>query len=263
MYVLPPLAQASYTLSDGRTVEVINPVEAQTLWGEIHDDPHSPYQVAAAGLTEGDVILDVGAHIGLASLCFAGQAPAARIIAVEPAPKTFACLQANLSRYVPTATAVGKAVGAAPGAAELTFRPYIASASSLYDDSEDEARNMEAYFVNSEADAEGRTLGWRAFNVRETVTVEVTTLAEIMETHAVQRVGLLKIDVERGELEVLRGMNDSAWPMVARVFLEVHDIGGRLGDVTGLLASRGYQVNVSQTPVFRGGSVYLVRAVRP
>lgn len=261
--VLPHYLQRTYTLPDGSEVMTVHRAEAETLWAEIGADPHSPYKLAAAGLTAADTIIDVGAHIGLAALTFAGQAPGARVIAVEPAPKTFECLSANLSRYLPEAIVVNKAIAAEPGTAELIFHPNVASASTLYDDTDDISRNMEAYFVNANSTEEGRRVGWESFNVTEQVTVEVTTLAEIIRAYDVDRIGLLKIDVERGELAALQGLDDASWPLVQRLFLEVHDIDGRVGTIVTLLAERGFRATVTQTPVFRGGSVFQILADRP
>ncbi|WNM31350.1 FkbM family methyltransferase [Streptomyces sp. Li-HN-5-11] len=252
-----------YTLSDGRTVLAVHPTEAGTIWGEINDDPDSLYRRAAVGLPADETIIDVGAHIGLAAVFFADRVPGVRVLSIEPAPRTFACLEANLTRHVPGAVACRAAVGAQPGTATLTFRPYIASASSLHEDREDQDRNLEAYFTNTHTvDEQARAVGRGYFEVSETVSVDVTTLAALMKEHAVDRVGLLKVDVERGELEVLRGIDPDVWPRIRRVVLEVHDIAGRLGEIVGLLAGLGYEVTVSQTPVFAGGSVFLVLARR-
>ena len=44
-------------------------------------------------------IVDVGAHIGMASILFALKYPTARIIALEPEPANFAALVRNTSAY--------------------------------------------------------------------------------------------------------------------------------------------------------------------
>ncbi len=45
------------------------------------------------------MIVDVGAHIGMASILFALRYPTARIIAVEPEPSNFAALTRNTAPY--------------------------------------------------------------------------------------------------------------------------------------------------------------------
>ena len=64
-------------------------------------------------------IVDVGANVGAASLLFAGRAPRARLLAVEPSPDVFPRLVANIQRsglqdrVTPIAAAIGARAGLA------------------------------------------------------------------------------------------------------------------------------------------------------
>lgn len=247
-------------LPDGRTVACANPGEAHFLWQEITTD--SPYSAAGRGLRPGDVIVDVGAHIGLATLHFADQAPGTHIVAVEAAPHTFAALRRNVAAHVPTATALHAAVGAARGTALLRYRPLSSSMSTLHPDAEDERRNLDAYLTNIGADPTVRSSFHGRPDPVDTVEVGVVPIADILREQEITDVALLKIDVERAELDVLDGIPDTAWPHIGRLVIEVHDIAGRLGMITGRLATLGYQVRVTQAPIFAGGSVYTVLATR-
>lgn len=247
-------------LPDGHVVSAVQEAEAHTLWEEISSA--APYRSAAEGLRPDEAVIDVGAHIGLASLLFARLAPESRLLAFEPAPKAFACLEENLARHLPGALASRQALGAAPGKSELIYRPYVASASTLYDDAEDDTRNLEAHLANIGADERTREVVRRTFDVTQRVQVEVTTLTAALAEHGVDKVGLLKIDVERGELDVLDGIDPACWPRIRRVLLEVHDMDGRLGRVVSRLAGLGFRATVSQWGVYVGGSVHLVFAER-
>ncbi|MFH0520379.1 FkbM family methyltransferase [Streptomyces sp. M41] len=247
-------------LPDGRVVSAVQEAEAHTLWEEISSA--APYRSAAEDLRPDEAVIDVGAHIGLASLLFGRLAPDSRLLAFEPAPKAFACLEENLSRHLPGALAFRQALGAAPGKSELIYRPYVASASTLYDDAEDDTLNLEAHLDNIGADEQTREVVRRTFDVTQRVQVEVTTLTAALAEHGVDRVGLLKIDVERGELDVLDGIDTAFWPRIRRVLLEVHDIDGRLGRIVSRLAGLGFRATVSQWGVYVGGSVHLVLADR-
>ena len=46
-----------------------------------------------------------------------------------------------------------------------------------------------------------------------------------------EKIDLLKIDVEKGELEVLNGIEDADWPRIHQIVMEVHDLDGRVGMV--------------------------------
>ena len=62
----------------------------------------------------------------------------------------------------------------------------------------------------------------------------------------VDRIDLLKIDVEGCELRVLRGVDDADWPRVAAVSAEVHDVDKRVAHVVALLESKGFVVRVER-----------------
>jgi FkbM family methyltransferase len=77
------------------------------------------YEGAVADWSAVDMIIDVGANIGAATLWFAGHAPTARVLAVEPGPDVFPRLVANIlrsglqDRVTPVAAAVGAEAGLA------------------------------------------------------------------------------------------------------------------------------------------------------
>lgn len=52
-------------------------------------------------------------------------------------------------------------------------------------------------------------------------------------------VDLLKIDVERAELAVLRGVQPEDWPRIRQVSMEVHDVDGQLQRVLDVLQTQG------------------------
>ena len=54
----------------------------------------------------------------------------------------------------------------------------------------------------------------------------LVTVSDVIDRHGVTGVGLLKVDVERAELAVLRGVSPAHWPIVRQVAMEVHDSAG-------------------------------------
>lgn len=78
-----------------------------------------------------------------------------------------------------------------------------------------------------------------------------------------RQVDLLKVDVERAELDVLSGISPDDWHKIQQVVLEVHDIDGRLQVVQSLLATAGFHNVVSeQDASLVGTSLYNVYATR-
>jgi len=250
----------SYTLPDGRKVQCRDRQEAASVWEEIVGG--GSYAAAATGLGPGDVILDIGAHIGLAALHFAVVAPGARILCFEPAPASFSLLRANLDRHVPDAEAVPLAVGAGPGERDLACFPRATTFNTLYPDAQDDRRNREAFLANLQIPAVVKRKAMRELDTLEHCRVRVTTVSDAVAEHHLDEIALLKIDVERGEQAVLDGIAGDLWPRVRRGVIEVHDLDGRLGSTVSRLEDLGFTVTTRQDANFTGGSVHVVVARR-
>ncbi|HUJ45403.1 MAG TPA: FkbM family methyltransferase [Opitutaceae bacterium] len=125
---------------------------------------------------------DVGANLGLTSLPMLQSLPDCRVLSFEPSPNSLPWLERTIaeSPYARRWTLVPKAVGAAPSIAEFSLSP---PAFALYD---------------------GLKGTQRAASVRR-VQVEVTTLDVEWERIGRPDVSAIKVDVEGGELDVLRG----------------------------------------------------------
>jgi FkbM family methyltransferase len=117
-------------------------------------------------------VVDVGANIGVASLQFRARYPGARIVCCEPDPNTFPKLQRNLGAD-PNAELVNVAIAAEDGE-RILFSSPAAVVSSFQ----------------------------RTLPEQREVPVRTTTLARLFDDHGLDRVDLLKVDVEGAETEV-------------------------------------------------------------
>lgn len=130
------------------------------------------------------VLIDVGANKGHYSQEALKYNPTINIYAVEPHPKIFTYLSANLR---------GKNV--------VTINKGLSRESGilkLYDHADKDGSPHASLFEDVIADIHGA-----AATVAH--QVEVTTLDKIVEAHNINEISLLKIDTEGNELEVLRG----------------------------------------------------------
>jgi acyl carrier protein len=92
---------------------------------------------------------------------------------------------------------------------------------------------------------------------------ELRTLSSVIDAEAIERIDLLKIDVEKSERDVLAGIADHDWPKIQQVVIEVHDIEGRLEEVQRLLAEHGFEVVAFQKEDLVNTGIHNVYAVRP
>ena len=86
----------------------------------------------------------------------------------------------------------------------------------------------------------------------------MTTVSDIIHRHGLSHVSLLKIDVERAELDVLTGIAESDWQRISQVVLEVHDVQDRLHQVKQLLTEKaGFtSMIVTQDEQLKGSTIF-------
>ncbi|WP_433599266.1 FkbM family methyltransferase [Nocardia sp. CA-135953] len=250
-------------LDDGRTVTCTSPAEARMLWGEM-TEPHGFYQRAAACLCPGDVALDIGANIGLCAIMFADTCPGIQVIAVEPVPMTFRCLDRNIAAHVPNGISLEIAIGATPGTRPFTWYPNASANSGFFADREADDEATKIYLRNCGLDDKAIALITTGLHDGVPLEVGVTTVSAILDEHCRDsEIGLLKVDVERAELDVLHGITEADWRRIHAVVAEVHDRDGRLREVRELLGRQGMYVQTQQDPRLIGTELHEVFAVRP
>jgi amino acid adenylation domain-containing protein/FkbM family methyltransferase len=260
-------ASRLHKLPNGLTVFHQNPNETRFIYDEIFKE--EVYLKHGIQIRDGDCVVDVGANIGLFSLFVAQYWPNATIHAFEPLPPIFDALQNNAALYGLN----GKVYdcGLSDCSREVVFHFYpndtVISSSAT---SPEEARQLvRSYLRNQEQggeesidDAELDAL----LDMRlqfQSYTCRLRSLSEIIAENAIERIDLLKIDVEGAEQDVLNGIRSDDWAKIQQIVVEVHDVAGRLADVEHQLASHGFVTEREQESQLRATDVYNLYARRP
>lgn len=209
----------------------------------------------------GDVVLDVGANVGVAAVFFAAECGVAVVHSFEPVAPAFALLRENVAA-LPACVPHPYGLSDHEGEAEITYYPGAAAMSGLYADPERDAALVRVVLGNlgmhgSDADAQ---LAGRY--EPQTLRCELHTLSWAIAEEGIDRVDLLKIDVERAELDVLAGVADEDWPRIRQVVLEAHDEDGRAAEIARALEGRGFAVTADQDVAMRGTDVRMLYARR-
>lgn len=94
------------------------------------------------------------------------------------------------------------------------------------------------------------------------ITCAVTTVSRIIDERGLPDIGLLKVDVERAEMDVLVGIRAEHWGRIRQVAMEVH--ADNLDDVRALLqGTAGFEhIAVQQSSDLKGTSIYNLYARR-
>lgn len=98
---------------------------------------------------------------------------------------------------------------------------------------------------------------------KETRTCPLCTVSELINGYELPEVNFLKIDVERGELDVLNGIALQDWPKIQNMVVEVHDIAERVHKVQSKLEQFGFQhIVIEETPLLEGTGLLTVYGKR-
>ena len=221
----------------------------------------SAYLRPGVGVGAGDVVLDVGANVGVAAAFFAVRG-AGEVHSFEPIEPLFRLLEQNVSRF-PACVAHGYGLGAAPATTEITFYPRAAAMSSVYADPVRDGEFVQAYLANNGIEGAAAEESVRAFEEATVLSCELRTVSQVIEEHGLERVDLLKVDVERAERDVLAGIEERDWSRIRQLVVEVHDLDGRLRAILERVRGLGYSVEVDQDPDWAGTEVHMLYARRP
>jgi FkbM family methyltransferase len=221
-------------------------------------------------LEEGACVFDVGANVGLFTLFTHYKVRDARVYAFEPAPPLFRILTSNVERHGVSARLFNHGVSDAERTATFTFYPNSSGMSSFYPDREEEEEALRAILQNqARRGEEGMDDLMRHMDDLleerfrgETFECRLRPLSAVIREESVERIDLLKIDVQKSEVDVLKGLGEEDWKKVRQIVIEVHDIGGRLDEVTAMLEARGYRVEAEQDDMYEGSVLYNLYAVR-
>ncbi len=145
-------------------------------------------------LADGDIVVDLGAHIGAFSVLAAQQARGARIYSYEPEPQNVELLTRNvLLNHV---------------ADQVTICPVAVGGTS----------GRHVFHVSSGG------MGALAAGTEQAtpIFVETVTLQDVFLTHRLDRINLLKVDIEAAEYEMFAALPEEWLARIDRIIMECH-----------------------------------------
>ena len=147
-----------------------------------------------------EIILDLGANIGLSGAYLLSCFPKARLFAVEPDPENAALCRANLAPFGQRARVFTGAVWSRSTKLRLAKGEFRGGREWAVQVAEDDALN---------AGSDGDVQAW--------------TVPDLLKMCGIESVDLMKIDIERAELEVFDESAGDWLPRVRNICIELHD----------------------------------------
>jgi FkbM family methyltransferase len=179
------------------------------------------YLPAGFEVKEDDIVIDIGAHIGVFTIYAASKARRGKVFAFEPFPGNYAMVLENIGLNSTGNVVPFNAAVAGSGGKKMLFLSEENVCHSLY-----------------RFDRQGE----------KSVPVESMTLAQIIEKNGIRRVDLLKIDCEGAEYDILMGADDATLGKIDKISMEYHNIdeSRTAGHMKRFLEGKGYSVEMGK-----------------
>ena len=217
-----------------------NEMETRLILDEILVD--KLYFQEGVSISPGDIVLDVGANIGVFALSAAKQG--AQVYAYEPIPGTFGLLQQNINLHGLANMVHPRNIGLSDRSEEKIMFHYPSMSTwdswNTREDRELVTENLEDVLELLKTAAPIRykalkLLGFKSLQhavmrdaIKKIVASAVRvncrfdTLSGVISQENIKAIALLKLDAELADWEVLDGVKAQDWQRIRQVAMEVH-----------------------------------------
>jgi FkbM family methyltransferase len=176
------------------------------------------YMPAGFEIMNNDIVVDIGAHIGIFSVLAAVRAKQGKVYSIEPMPENYSLLLANIKQNnLKNVTPVNKALSSDIGEKHL----FISSSSGGHS------------FV---------FLDKKITNI----AVQTSTLETIIKEYDIHKIDFLKIDCEGAEYEILFNCPKEVLNKIRKISMECHDIDDKKNSnsLKLFLEANGFEVKI-------------------
>lgn len=255
-----PYKETTFKISHPAIGEIycLNEREARATVHEIWID--ELYLKAGISISAGDVVLDVGANIGVFTLYAAKHG--AHVYAYEPMPPTYAALQQNIEARGLDQLVQTRNIGLSDRVEEKAMFHYLKASvcdawtaqdrlfTHLTENWEDTLEMFEAadpdrstaihcLASRSEQQAAVHQMIKDISSDVIQVKCKFDTLSGVMAKEKIKFIDLLKLDAELADWEILNGVTGRDWERIRQLAMEVH-VASDVKAISQFLTDRGF-----------------------
>ncbi len=148
------------------------------------------------GIREKDIVLDIGAHIGIFSIFASKIARKGKVYAFEPSPESFKLLKENISlNNLKNIIPVNKGFSSKKGGRKM----YISN----------EDHREDSFYSRGKKEIEIKTI----------------SLNDFFKEYNIDKIDFLKMDCEGAEYEIFRNSSKKSLRKLKKIAMEYHNIG--------------------------------------
>ena len=237
-------------LLDGTPVFCLKIPEAKML--DSHVDGYLKHGIK---INDGNTVLDMGANVGVFGLRAIQKGKNVIVHCFEPIPDISIVLKKNAEVFGDNRWFVHEfGISSVADSATFTYFPNTPALSTLHPEQWEENPGAFKEAVKGTMKNPPKGMKWMKWiptvfsgfiadylvKGSKKVTCKLNTLSYFIEKENLNTVDLLKVDCEGAEMDVLKGIKDSHWPLIQSIVIEVHDVQGRLDEIKSLLTSKGF-----------------------
>jgi len=159
---------------------------------------HNSYTPERFKINQNDLVIDVGAHIGVFSIFASKKANNGKIYAFEPSPENYSLLKENIE--------LNKSHN-------ITLIPKALS----------DKTGIKDFFI-SEDDNKGNSSFYSKPKSSEKISVNTTSFSDFIKKHKIKEIDFMKIDCEGGEYDIFFNSPKSIIKKIKKISMEYHNI---------------------------------------
>ncbi|MCL6591047.1 MAG: FkbM family methyltransferase [Firmicutes bacterium] len=253
-----------YILPNGLEIYHLNKIETDFLYKEIFIE--ECYLKNGIELKEGSVVFDVGANIGMFSLFVSNKCKNSTIFAFEPISPIYNILKLNVEKMNSDVKIFNIGLSDNKKTQKFTFYPGMSVFSGQFAQKSFDDELLRNILLEQYNNISDKKLLNRFINhfmeerfSEQIYECELETLSNIIRENQLSRIDLLKIDVEKSELQVLLGIKQDDWKIIKQIIIEVHT-DEILSELKRIIISNGFDIIIEQEKCFSLHDIYNIYA---
>ncbi|MCK5345467.1 MAG: FkbM family methyltransferase, partial [Candidatus Heimdallarchaeota archaeon] len=97
----------------------------------------------------------------------------------------------------------------------------------------------------------------------ESYTCQLLSVSDIIEQNNIEYIDLLKIDAEKSEIDIIRGIKQEHWSKIKQIVIEIHDKSKKiLDEIKQILKTQGFHFEVVEEKLLKESGLYNIYARR-